>query len=157
MENVQKNNLVFSPVFISKNAVITPGAANNACEHHMRWMHVVCMWKKGYKAAFSRLRVALSHALCLWCREQSMRQSPPLLANDTFVGFIPTAGHMCSSHVGSTCDAFCPRRRLPTVLMRAGRAGTRETAQGGIMYGYMFCLVVYCVLMFEGIVRDLET
>ena len=47
--------------------------------------------------------------------------------------------------------------RLPTVSMRPGRAGTRETAQGGIMYGYMFCLVVYCVLMFEGIVRDLET
>ena len=73
---------------------ITPRAANDACEHHMWWMHVVCMWKKGYKAAFSRLRAALSHALCVWCREQSMWQSPPLLANDTFVGFVPTASHM---------------------------------------------------------------
>jgi hypothetical protein len=26
---------------------LTPGAANDACEHHMHYMHVVHIWKKG--------------------------------------------------------------------------------------------------------------
>jgi hypothetical protein len=42
---------------------VTPGAANDACEHHMCYTHVVRIWKKGYKAAFTRLRAALLHAL----------------------------------------------------------------------------------------------
>jgi hypothetical protein len=41
---------------------LSPGAANNTCEHHMHYMYVVHMWKKGYKAAFTRLKVALLHA-----------------------------------------------------------------------------------------------
>jgi hypothetical protein len=45
------------------NCGLTPGAANDACEHHMHYMHVVPIWKKGHKAAFTRLRVALLHAL----------------------------------------------------------------------------------------------
>jgi hypothetical protein len=44
-------------------ATITLGAANDACEHHMHYTHLVHIWKKDYKAAFTRLRVALLHAL----------------------------------------------------------------------------------------------
>jgi hypothetical protein len=47
-----------------KQLTLTLGvAANNTCEYHMYYMHVVPIQKKGYKAAFTRLRVTLLHAL----------------------------------------------------------------------------------------------
>jgi hypothetical protein len=45
------------------NHSLTLGAANNTFEHRMHYTHVVPIWKKGYKAAFTRLRAALLHAL----------------------------------------------------------------------------------------------
>jgi hypothetical protein len=42
---------------------LTLGAANDTCEHHMHYTHVVHIWKKGYKAALTRPRAALLHAL----------------------------------------------------------------------------------------------
>jgi hypothetical protein len=38
-----------------------------------------------------------------------MQQSPPLLVKGTFVGFVPTASHMCVTHLVFTCLTGCPR------------------------------------------------
>jgi hypothetical protein len=75
----------------------------------MHYMHVVPIRKKGHKAAFTRLRVALLHALFSGAGEQSMQQSPPLLVKGTFVGFVPTVSHMRVTHLVFTCLTGCPR------------------------------------------------
>ena len=72
-------------------------------------MHVVHSWNKAHKGAFSGLRVALSRALFSGAGDQSMQQSPTLLANGTFVGFVPTASHMRLMHLVFACLADCPR------------------------------------------------
>jgi hypothetical protein len=85
---------------------LTPGAANDPCEHCMCYMHVVPIWKKGYEATFTRL----GQLCCMLCSpvqgNKACNKAPFCLL---FVSFVPTASHMRVMHLVFACLAGCPR------------------------------------------------
>ena len=113
---------------------------------HVLNAHVVCMWKKGYKATFNRLRAALLHALFSGVGEQSMQQSPPLLANGTFVGFVPTVSHMCLMHLVFACLADCPQCEPCSSRFEVKVCGLCSSSQAGVKLIARSCIVNCCLM-----------
>jgi hypothetical protein len=112
----------FSPPFVCLLMLriifsqLTLGATTDTCEGRMPQMHMVCTSNKAHKAAFGIQRQALWDALCLCVGEKNLPQSHPLSVKGSFVVFIPSADHMCLSHVASVCVACCLQSKLHSIL-----------------------------------------